>query len=182
MNIVSYSTVLFFIEIISFFQYSLPYSQFSCPWCGHYITLVPINTHFIYFYSYLYRVTTNNHKGDSYSSISGKSYSLLLCSLIFILVVTKHYYTYTLFTAFLSKTFFILQIPHKIRIKLKTHKIGDKERQKTRKTNNPLCSSKGTVCCFSEGIPLNLLTLIQGSAILSGTMSEGTSGDPAWSV
>ena len=87
------------------------------------------------------------------------------------MVVAKHYFTYTIFTAFVSKTFFILQIPHKIRIKLKTHKIGDEERRKTRKTNNPLRSSKRTVCCFGEGIPFNLLTLIQGSAILSGTQS-----------
>ena len=69
------------------------------------------------------------------------------------------------------KPFFILQIPHKIRIKLKTHKRGDEERRKTRKTNNPLRSSKSTFCCFGEGIPLNLLTLIQGLAILSGTQS-----------
>ena len=34
-----------------------------------------------------------------------------------------------------------------------------------------MCSSKGTIYCFGEGIPLNLLTLIQGSAILSGTQS-----------
>ena len=82
MNIVSYSTVLFYIEIISLFQYSLPYSQFSCPWCGHYITLFRINTGFIYLYRYLYRVATNNHKGDSYSSYSGKLYLLLLSLLL----------------------------------------------------------------------------------------------------
>ena len=40
-----------------------------------------------------------------------------------------------------------------------------------KKTKNPLCSSKRTVCCFGKGIPLNLLTLIQGSSILSGTQS-----------
>ena len=87
------------------FQYLLPYSQFSCSCCGHYIiTLVRINTHFIYFYSYLYRVAINNHKGDSYSIISGKSYLLLLCSLLFLLIITNHYSTYTLFTVFVSKT------------------------------------------------------------------------------
>ena len=106
-NIVLSLPVLFCIKIIALFQYSLPYSQFSCPWCGHYITLVRINTHLIYFYSYFYRVATNNHKGDSYSSCSGKSYSLLLCSLIFILLVTKHYSTYTIFTVFVSKTVFV---------------------------------------------------------------------------
>ena len=40
-----------------------------------------------------------------------------------------------------------------------------------KKTENPLRTSKRTVCCFSEGIPLNLLTLIQVSDILSGTQS-----------
>ena len=30
---------------------------------------------------------------------------------------------------------------------------------------------KRTVCCFGEGKPLNLLTLIQGSTILSGNKS-----------
>ena len=109
MNIVSSLTVFFCVEIIALFQYSLPYSQFSCSCCGHYIiTLVCINTHFIYFYSYLYRVAINNHKGDSYSSILGKSYSLLLCSLLLLLVVTKHNSTYTLFTAFVSKTVFYI--------------------------------------------------------------------------
>ena len=54
---------------------------------------------------------------------------------------------------------------------MKTHKRGDEERRKTRKTKKPLCSSKSTVCCFGEGIQLNLLTLIQVSAILSGTQS-----------
>ena len=54
---------------------------------------------------------------------------------------------------------------------MKTHKRGDEERRKTRKTKNPLHSSKRTVCCFGEVIQLNLLTLIQGSAILSGTQS-----------
>ena len=108
-NIVLSVTVLFCVEIIALFQYSLPYSQFSCSCCGHYIiTLFRINTHFIYFYSYLYRVAINNHKGDSYSSISGKSYSLLLCPLLFLLVITKHYSTYTLFTAFVSKTVFYI--------------------------------------------------------------------------
>ena len=40
------------------------------------------------------------------------------------------------------------------------------------KTKKPLCSSKINICCFGEGIQLNLLTLIQGSAILSGTQSD----------
>ena len=40
-----------------------------------------------------------------------------------------------------------------------------------KKTKKTLCQSKRTVCCFSEGIPLNLLTLIQVSAILSSTQS-----------
>ena len=35
-----------------------------------------------------------------------KSYSVLLFSLIFILLVTKHYSTYTVFTVFLARTFF----------------------------------------------------------------------------
>ena len=40
-----------------------------------------------------------------------------------------------------------------------------------KKTDKPLCSSKRTVCCFGEGIQLNLLNLIQVSAILSGNQS-----------
>ena len=127
MNIVLSLTVLFCIEIISLFQYILPYSQFSCPWCGHYIIIVRINTHFIYFYSYLYRVATNNHKGDSYSSCSVKSYSLLLCSLIFLLLVTKHYSTFTLFTAFVSKTVFL---PYKFLIKSESSRKYTKEETK----------------------------------------------------
>ena len=35
----------------------------------------------------------------------------------------------------------------------------------------PFAFLKMTVCCFGEGKPLNLLTLTQGSAILSGTQS-----------
>ena len=35
----------------------------------------------------------------------------------------------------------------------------------------PSRSPKRTVFCFGEGKPLNLLTLIQGSTILSGTQS-----------
>ena len=54
---------------------------------------------------------------------------------------------------------------------MKTHKRGDEERQKTTKTKNTFRSSKRTVCCFREGIQLNLLTLIQGLAILSDTQS-----------
>ena len=37
----------------------------------------------------------------------------------------------------------------------------------------PLRSLKRTVCCFGEGEPLYLLTLIQGSNILYGTQSLG---------
>ena len=66
---------------------------------------------------------------------------------------------------FVYKTIFTLQIPHKIRIKSKIHKRGDEERRKTRKTKKPLCSSKRNVCCFGNGIQINLLTLIQVSAI-----------------
>ena len=62
----------------------------------------------------------------------------------------------------------LVQIPHKIIIKSKIHKRGDEERRTMRKTKRPLCSSKRTVCCFGKGIQLNLLTLIQVSAILSG--------------
>ena len=47
------------------------------------------------------------------SKIDRKSYSLLLFSLIFILLVTKHYSTYTLFTAFVSKNV----LPYKFLIK-----------------------------------------------------------------
>ena len=70
------------------------------------------------------------------------------------------------------KPFFFIQIPHKIRFKSKIHTRGDEERRKTRKTKKPLRSSKRTVWCFGEGIPLNLLTLIQVSAILSDTQSD----------
>ena len=47
---------------------------------------------------------------------------------------------------------------------------------------SPFCSSKRTACCFSEGIQLNLLNLIQVSAILSGNQSGNQTGEPAWSV
>ena len=66
--------------------------------------------------------------------VQGKSYLLLLLSLFVLMITSKHYSTYTLFTAFVSKTVFTLQIPHKIRIKSKIHKRGDEERRKTRKT------------------------------------------------
>ena len=65
--------------------------------------------------------------------IGRKSYSLLLFSLIFILLVTKHYSTYTLFTAFVSKTFFSIQITHKIRFELKLNTREDEERWNARK-------------------------------------------------
>ena len=71
------------------------------------------------------------------------------------------------------KPFLSLQISHKIRFKSKIHTRGDEERRKTRKNEkSTFCSSKRTVCCFGEGIQLNLLTLIQVSAILSGTQSS----------
>ena len=54
---------------------------------------------------------------------------------------------------------------------MKTHKRGDEERRKTTKAKNTFCSYKRTVCCFGEGIQLNMLTLIQGSALLSRTQS-----------
>ena len=71
-----------------------------------------------------------------------------------------------------QKPFFSIQIPHKIRFKSKIHKRGDEERRKTRKNEkSSLCSSKRTVCCFGEGIQLNLLTLFPVSAMLSGNQS-----------
>ena len=98
--------VIFCVQIIAFFHYSLPYSQISCTCCGR--------------YSNLFSVAINKHKGDSYFNIKGKSYLLLLSSLLFLLVSTKLYSTYTLFTAFVSKSVvFVLQIPHKNRIQLK---------------------------------------------------------------
>ena len=103
--------------------------------------------------------------------VQGKSYSFLLFSLFVLMIISKHYSTYTLFTAFVSKTVFSLQVPHKIRFKSKIHKRVDKERRKTRKTKSPFCSSKRTVCCFGKGIQLNLLTLFPVSAILSGNQS-----------
>ena len=150
---------------MTFFQYSLPYSQISCPSCGR--------------YSNLFSVVINKHKGDSYCNIKGKSYSLLLSSLLFLLVITKRYSTYSLFTAFVSKSVFVvLQIPHKNIIQFKTHRRGDKERWKTKTTQNPLRSPKSTFCCFGEGKPLNLLTLTQGSAILSGIQSPADNWRP----
>ena len=107
--------VIFCIRIIALFQYSLPYSQISFPCCRR--------------YSNLFGIVINKHKGDSYCNISGKSYSLLLSSLIFLLVITKRYSTYTLFTASVSKTVFVvLQIPNKNRIQLKH---TQKRRQRT---------------------------------------------------
>ena len=41
----------------------------------------------------------------------------------------------------------------------------------TKKPYETLRLPERTVCCFGEGKPLNLLTLIQGSTILSGTQS-----------
>ena len=37
----------------------------------------------------------------------GKSYILLLFSLFLLMIISKHYSTYTLFTAFVSKTVFV---------------------------------------------------------------------------
>ena len=125
MNIVSSLTVLFCVEKIALFQYSLQYSQYSCPCCRQYIiTLFRINTHFIYFYSYLYLVAITNHEGDSYpvfwvSHI--RCYCRDYCCTIYFIIATmnivssltvifytKHYSTYTLFTAFVSKTVFYI--------------------------------------------------------------------------
>ena len=72
---------------------------------------------------------------DLVINIKDKLYSLLLSSLLLLLVITKRYSTDTLFTESVSKTiFFVLQIPHKNRIQLKTHRRGDKERWKRKKT------------------------------------------------
>ena len=104
--------------------------------------------------------------------VQDKSYSLLLFSLFVLMIISKHYSTYTLFNAFVSKTVFTLQIPYRIIFKSKIHKRGDEERRKTRKTKRHFCSSKRTVCCFGEGIQLNMLTLFPVSAILSGNQSS----------
>ena len=88
-----------------------------------------------------------------------ESYSLLLFSLFVLIIISKHYSTYTVFTAFVSKTFLSLHISHKIIFKSKIHSRkdentlkdeekqeeskldtrGDGERRKTRK--NGLSSS-----------------------------------------
>ena len=41
-----------------------------------------------------------------------------------------------------------------------------------------LRSPKRTVCCFGEGKPLNLITLTQGSGILSGIQSPADNWRP----
>ena len=96
---------------------------------------------------------------------------MVLSSLIFLLVITKRYSAYTFFTASVSNTvFFVLQISHNEKIQLKTQK----RRKRTfidKEAVGPLCSPKRTVCCFGEGKPLYLLTLIYGSTILYGTQS-----------
>ena len=46
----------------------------------------------------------------------------------------------------------------------------------------PSRSPKRTVCCFGEGKPLYLLTLIQGSTILTVHKVYQTTDDPSWSV
>ena len=70
------------------------------------------------------------------------------------------------------KPFLFIQIPHKIRFKSKIHTRGDKECRKMRNNKkSPFCSSKRTVCCFGEGIELNMITLLQVSAILIGNQS-----------
>ena len=158
MNIFLYSTVLFCIEIISLFQYSLPYSQLPCPWCVHYITLVVL-THISFISTATYielRPTITKVILIPVVRVSRircycfhYSYSWLFLNIILHTHFSLHLYL---------KPFFPIQIPYKIRFKSKIHKRGDKERRKTRKTKSPFCSSKRTVCCFGKGIQLNLLT------------------------
>ena len=117
------------------------------------------------------------------SVVQGKSYSLLLFSLFVLMIISKHYSTYIVSLHLYLKPFLFIQIPHKIRFKLKLHTRGDEERRKTRKNEkSPFCSSKRNVCCFGEGIQLNLLTLFPVSAILSGNQTRNQIGEPAWSL
>ena len=62
-------------------------------------------------------------------SSKGKSYLLVLLSLIFLLVITKWYSTYTLFTASRSKTKFLLY--YKSLIKTESSERTHKRRQRT---------------------------------------------------
>ena len=59
--------------------------------------------------------------------VRGKSYSLSLCSLLLLVFITKHYSTYTLFTAFVSKTVFF---SYKLLIKSELSRKYTKEETK----------------------------------------------------
>ena len=65
--------------------------------------------------------------------VQGKSYILLLFSLFVLMIISKHYSTYTVSLHLYLKPFLFIQIPHKIRFELKLHTRGDEERRKTRK-------------------------------------------------
>ena len=104
-----------------------------------------------------------NRMDSSRSSSSSDDLRLLLC--VFLTWIW-------FYEEFVSKTFFSIQIPHKIIIKSKIHTRWDEERRKTRKNEkSPFCSSKRTVCCFGERIQLNMLTLFLVFAIPSGNQS-----------
>ena len=87
-------------------------------------------------------------------------------------MITKRYSTYTLFTASVSKTVFVvLQIPHKNIIKLKTTEEETKNVVWRKRLRRLCVRTKGPFSVICEGKPLNLLTLTQGSTILSGNQS-----------
>ena len=106
--------------------------------------------------------------------VQGKSYILLLFSLFVLMIISKHYPTYTVSLHLYLKSFFFLHISHKIRFKSKIHSRkdennskdegkqeeskldtrGDEERRTSEDEEERVeffCSSKRTVCCFGEG-------------------------------
>ena len=87
-------------------------------------------------------------------------------------MITKHYSTYTLFTASVSNTIFVvLQIPHNNTTQLKETEEETKNTFVDEEAIGPSRLLKRTMSCFGKGKPLNLLTLTQGSTILSGNQS-----------
>ena len=98
--------------------------------------------------------------------VQGKSYILLLFSLFVLMIISKHYSTYTVSLNLYLKSFLSLHISHKIRFKSKIHSRkdennpkdeekreesklhtrGDEELRKTRK--NKLSSSDHTKLPF----------------------------------
>ena len=129
MNIISSLTVLFFVEIIALFNTHSHIHNFLVLVAGttllHLIVLTQI--YFISKATFIELQSTIS-KVILIPVVWGKSYSLLLFSLFVLMIISKHYSAYTLFTAFLSKTVFL---PYKFLIKSESSQKYTKE-----ETNN----------------------------------------------